>query len=66
MFGIGTNLTCDTGHASCNIVMKLSSCQINSRQPKELCVKLSDVEGKEMGDPEEIRVYRYLLRNQAQ
>ena len=22
MFGIGTNLTCDTGHASCNIVMK--------------------------------------------
>ena len=64
MFGIGTNLTCDTGHPSCNIVMKLSSCQINERKPKELCVKLSDVEGKEMGDPEEIKVYRYLLRNQ--
>jgi hypothetical protein len=28
-------------------------------------VKLSDVEGKEMGDPEEIKVYRYLLRNQC-
>jgi cell volume regulation protein A len=65
MFGIGTNLTCDTGHASCNIVMKLSSCQINSRQPIELCVKLSDVEGKEMGDPQEVAVYRYLLRNQS-
>ena len=65
MFGIGTNLTCDTGHASCNIVMKLSSCQINSRKPKELCVKLSDVEGKEMGDPQEVAVYRYLLRNQG-
>ena len=66
MFGIGTNLTCDTGHASCNIVMKLSSCQINARKPKELCVKLSDVMGKEMGDPEEVKVYRYLLRNQGQ
>jgi nicotinate phosphoribosyltransferase len=65
MFGIGTNLTCDTGHPSCNIVMKLSSCQINARKPKELCVKLSDVEGKEMGDPEEVAVYRYLLRNQG-
>ena len=64
-FGIGTNLTCDTGHPSCNIVMKLSSCQINSRKPKELCVKLSDVDGKEMGDPEEVAVYRYLLRNQG-
>jgi hypothetical protein len=45
--------------------MKLSSCQINARKPKELCVKLSDVEGKEMGDPEEVKVYRYLLRNQG-
>ncbi len=62
-FGIGTNLTNDTGYAPCNIVMKLSRCQINRRQPMELCVKLSDVPGKEMGDPREIEVYRYLLRN---
>ncbi len=62
-FGIGTNLTNDTGYAPCNIVMKLSKCQINRRQPMELCVKLSDVPGKEMGDPREIEVYRYLLRN---
>ena len=61
-FGIGTNLTNDTGYAPCNIVMKLSKCQINRRQPMELCVKLSDVPGKEMGDPREIEVYRYLLR----
>jgi hypothetical protein len=45
--------------------MKLSSCQINERKPKQLCVKLSDVEGKEMGDPDEVRVYRYLLKQQA-
>ena len=51
------------GYAPCNIVMKLSKCQINRRQPMELCVKLSDVPGKEMGDPREIEVYRYLPRN---
>lgn len=62
-FGIGTNLTNDTGNKPCNIVMKLSRCQINRRQPMELCVKLSDVPGKEMGDRNEIEVYRYLLRN---
>ena len=43
--------------------MKLSKCQINRRQPMELCVKLSDVPGKESGRSARDEVYRYLLRN---
>lgn len=41
-FGIGTNLTNDTGHKPSNIVMKLTSCQMNKNQPVFDCVKLSD------------------------
>lgn len=55
-FGVGTNLTNDVGNHTVprNIVMKLIGCQISPRQKWHHCVKLSDVEGKHIGDPEEI------------
>lgn len=55
-FGIGTNLTNDVGNETVprNIVMKLIGCQISPRQKWHHCVKLSDVEGKHIGDPDEI------------
>lgn len=55
-FGIGTNLTNDTGNKPCNIVMKLTSCRITPSQPWYNCVKLSDNEGKHTGKPEEIEL----------
>ena len=55
-FGIGTNITNDTGYPPCNIVMKLSTCRMNDKQQTRKCVKLSDVEGKAMGDPAEIEL----------
>lgn len=48
-FGIGTNLTNDTGHKPANIVMKLESCKMNAQQPTYFTVKLSDDKGKHMG-----------------
>lgn len=60
-FGIGTNITNDTGYTPCNIVMKLSTCRMNDKQQLRKCVKLSDVEGKSIGDPTEIELYRRLL-----
>ncbi len=60
-FGIGTNITNDTGYAPCNIVMKLSTCRMNDKQQVRKCVKLSDVKGKAMGDPAEVELYRRLL-----
>lgn len=53
-FGIGTNLTNDTGHKPSNIVMKLTSCQMNKNQPIFNCVKLSDDLGKHTGNEEEV------------
>ena len=44
-----------------NIVCKLTSYQINPRQPIRKCVKLSDVRGKENGDEEEIKLYKGIL-----
>lgn len=61
-FGIGTNLTNDVENANpLNIVMKLKTFQVNSRQPVYRCVKLSDVSGKELGDPDEIKSYKIIL-----
>lgn len=67
-FGIGTNLTNDIYDMEVglkikplNIVCKLTSCQINPRQPIRKCVKLSDVRGKENGDEEEIKLYKGIL-----
>lgn len=53
-FGIGTNLTNDTGHKPSNIVMKLTSCQMNKNQPVFNCVKLSDDLGKHTGQEQEV------------
>lgn len=51
---IGTNLTNDTGFKPANIVMKLTSCQMNSNQPIFGCVKLSDDAGKHTGKIEDV------------
>lgn len=53
-FGIGTNLTNDTGFKPANIVMKLISCQMNASQPVYGCVKLSDDAGKHTGENKEV------------
>lgn len=53
-FGIGTNLTNDTGFKPANIVMKLISCQMNANQPVYGCVKLSDDAGKHTGENKEV------------
>lgn len=57
-FGVGTNLSNDVGNHTIprNIVMKLFACKISKNQPWQKCVKLSDVQGKHTGDPEEIRL----------
>ena len=67
-FGIGTNITNNLSHVDTrerikplNIVCKLTSCQMNPRQPIRKCVKLSDVRGKENGDPNEVKLYRQIL-----
>jgi nicotinate phosphoribosyltransferase len=60
-FGIGTNLTNDVGADPSNIVMKLTRCQITPSQPIQNCVKLSDVSGKNMGDPAEVMVCKLSL-----
>lgn len=53
-FGIGTNLTNDTGNPPANIVMKLSSCQMSEGKPIYDCVKLSDDLGKHHGSEKEV------------
>lgn len=57
--GIGTHLTNDTDFPAPNIVMKLSKCRINNKQPWCNTVKLSDVEGKHMGLENEIEICKY-------
>lgn len=53
-FGIGTNLTNDTGNKPANIVMKLSLCQMSEGKPIYNCVKLSDDLGKHHGEEKEV------------
>lgn len=53
-FGIGTNLTNDTGNKPSNIVMKLLRCQMSESQPWYDCVKLSDDLGKHTGNTDEV------------
>lgn len=51
-FGIGTNLTCDTGiegYKPANIVMKMSKCRYSPRDFWEPVIKISDDAGKHMG-----------------
>ena len=61
-FGIGTNLTNDTGYKPSNIVMKLSRCKMNSNQEWRECVKLSVDMGKHMGSSTEVEACLYELR----
>lgn len=63
-FGIGTNLTCDTGieeYKPANIVMKLSRCRMSNKDPWENCIKISDDFGKHMGDNYEFEIAKYEL-----
>lgn len=60
-FGIGTNLTNDTGYKPSNIVMKLSKCRMNSNQDWRECIKLSDDMGKHMGSSAELNACLYEL-----
>jgi nicotinate phosphoribosyltransferase len=59
--GIGTNLTNDCGYKPSNIVMKLTKCRMNARQPWYNCIKLSDDKGKHMGDMNDVRACYYEL-----
>ena len=61
-FGIGTNLTNDTGSRPSNIVMKLSRCKMNVNQEWRECVKLSDDMGKHMGSMTEVEACLHELR----
>lgn len=61
-FGIGTNLTNDTGYAPANIVMKLSRCRMNTNQQWRECIKLSDDLGKHMGSITEVQACMHELR----
>lgn len=70
-FGIGTNLTCPSMKNEngkeikpCNLVMKLKECRIDDEHPIYGCVKLSDVATKAIGNPEDIKAYKYLLNIQ--
>jgi nicotinate phosphoribosyltransferase len=62
--GIGTNITCDPGiegYKPVNIVMKLSRVRMSEKDPWEKCIKISDDEGKHIGDPKEIEIAKYEL-----
>lgn len=61
-FGIGTNLTNDTGYQPSNIVMKLSRCKMSPNQEWRECVKLSDDMGKHMGSFSEVEACLHELR----
>ena len=60
-FGIGTNLTNDLGVPHANIVMKLTKCKMNERQPEEYTIKFSDDLGKHLGPIEEVEIAKKTL-----
>lgn len=60
-FGIGTNLTNDTGFKPSNIVMKLKQCRMNRNQRWQECIKLSDDNGKHLGSSAELESCLYEL-----
>jgi len=59
-FGIGTDLTNDLGVKPLNIVIKISEVLVNGQWVG--AIKLSDVAGKNMGDPYEIEICKHDLR----
>ena len=60
-FGIGTNLTNDLGVPHANIVMKLTKCRMNAKQPEEYTIKLSDDLGKHLGPDSEVEIAKKTL-----
>ena len=62
-FGIGTNFSNDVGNGvrPMNIVMKLWKCKMTEKERWNPCVKLSDVDGKHTGEPEEIELTQRTL-----
>ena len=62
-FGIGTSLSNDVGNGvrPMNIVMKLWKCKMTEKERWHPCVKLSDVDGKHTGEPEEIELAQRTL-----
>ncbi len=62
VYGIGTFLTNDAGVKPLNMVIKLFECKPQGAKEFWPVVKLSDVEGKHTGDPDEIALCRGVLR----
>lgn len=64
-FGIGTNLTNDTGVIEpSNVVMKLSMCRMKGSDYRwRYCVKLSDDQGKTTGNEQEVAICKQTLEN---
>lgn len=62
VYGIGTYLTNDVGVKPLNMVIKLFECKPSGCQEFLPTVKLSDVEGKHTGDPQEIDLCLRVLR----
>ena len=60
-FGIGTNLTNDTGFPAENIVMKMTKFRLNNREPWMDVIKISDDAGKHMGNEKLIEMAKYQL-----
>lgn len=60
-FGIGTNLTNDTGYPAENIVMKMTRARMNANQPWYECIKISDDAGKHLGSEAEVNCAMYEL-----
>ena len=60
-FGIGTNLTNDTGYPAENIVMKMTRARMNANQPWYECIKISDDLGKHLGSEAEVKCAMYEL-----
>ena len=62
-FGIGTNFSNDVGNGvrPMNIVMKLWKCKMTEKERWNPCVKLSDVDGKHTGEPDEIELAQRTL-----
>lgn len=60
-FGIGTFLTNNIGLPPANVVMKLDSCKMTPWQVSKPCIKLSDVEGKHTGNPDEVALAKMIL-----
>jgi len=54
-YGIGTNLTNDVGVKPLNMGVKMTACREHAGVNWVPAVKLSDVQGKHTGDPDEIQ-----------